>query len=65
MVEGYYREVSALLREAGYERIAGGKGSHEKWQNSKTGHVVIVPRNLQSRHTANGILKDIGVRKKF
>jgi predicted RNA binding protein YcfA (HicA-like mRNA interferase family) len=41
------------------------KGSHEKWQHAETGKIILVPRNLKSRHTANAILKDMGVPKKF
>ncbi|MBK8458176.1 MAG: type II toxin-antitoxin system HicA family toxin [Phyllobacteriaceae bacterium] len=41
------------------------KSSHEKWKCHETGVVVLVPRNLMSRFTANGILKDAGIDKKY
>ena len=56
-----YRQVTRLLASAGYVRGTGGKGSHEKWENDVLGRKVIVPRNLKSRHTANGILKSAGL----
>lgn len=64
MVEGYYKAVVAELRRLGFAQAPGGKGSHEKWVNA-TGHILIVPRNLYARHTANGILKDAGSTKRF
>ena len=30
MVQDYYRELTRKLADAGYERVPGGKGSHEK-----------------------------------
>lgn len=59
MVEGYYKAVVKELRRLKYLRESNAKGSHEKWTRSD-GRTVIVPRNLYSRHTANGILKDAG-----
>ncbi|MFD1340811.1 type II toxin-antitoxin system HicA family toxin [Litorisediminicola beolgyonensis] len=58
-----YRRVSEQLRIAGFQKIAGGKGSHEKWRHEYSGRLVIVPRNLKSRHTADGILKSAGLEK--
>ena len=60
MADGYYRAIAKELRKCGYARIAGGKGSHEKWCRESDGKTLIVPRNLKSRHTANAILADCG-----
>jgi len=60
----YYREVTALLRQAGWARTDGGKGSHEKWRHAVTGKTVIVPRS-KSRHTANEVLRQAGLPKAF
>lgn len=57
MVAGYYAAVAKELRRLGYEYVVNAKGSHEKWTNAD-GKLLIVPRNLMSRHTANSILKD-------
>lgn len=43
MVQDYYRDLTRKLREAGYIKVPGGKGSHEKWRNGE-GHQVTVPR---------------------
>lgn len=32
MVDGYYKAVTAELRELGFLYLANAKGSHEKWQ---------------------------------
>lgn len=64
MPKDYYGELVRLLRAAGWRRVQGGKGSHEKWRHDETGRTLIVPRT-KSRHTANEILKDAGLPKAF
>lgn len=59
MVDGYYSAVTKELRRLGFRYDTNAKGSHEKWVDD-AGTILIVPRNLMSRHTANGILKDAG-----
>jgi predicted RNA binding protein YcfA (HicA-like mRNA interferase family) len=61
----YYRDVTRLLRESGYEFGRQGRGGHEIWWNPKTGTRVTVDRKLTSRFTANGILKEAGIPKAF
>jgi hypothetical protein len=60
--DDFYVEVTRELRLLGYERRHGSK--HEKWV-SANGHVMIVPRKIKSRHTANGILKDCGSKRRL
>jgi predicted RNA binding protein YcfA (HicA-like mRNA interferase family) len=60
----FYRELVKLLLTAGFRKIEGGKGSHEKWQSTITGKVVTVPRS-KSRHTANEVLKQADLPKAF
>jgi predicted RNA binding protein YcfA (HicA-like mRNA interferase family) len=62
-VNGYYELITKALREQGFSRIPGGKGSHEKWQKGDV--ILIVPFSCKSRHTANGIMKDAGISKRF
>jgi predicted RNA binding protein YcfA (HicA-like mRNA interferase family) len=50
----FYRDLTKLLSAAGWEKVDGGKGSHERWINSVTAKSVIVPRS-KSRHTANEV----------
>ena len=59
MVDGYYKLVVKELRRLGFEYQRNSKGSHERWI-SAAGRLIIVPRNLSKRHTANGILRDAG-----
>lgn len=63
MPKDFYPDLVRLLREAGCERVPGGKGSHEKWKRPD-GQVFIVPRS-KSRHTANAVLKQAGLPKAF
>lgn len=60
-----YRKVTSRLRQNFFERVPGGKGSHEKWRNAEQRLTLTVPRNLKSRHTANAILKDAGLKDRL
>ncbi len=53
-----------IVRDAGCRQVIGGKGSHEKWRSSINGRTVTVPRT-KSRHTANEVLKQLGIAKKI
>ena len=64
MAEGYYRDLTKELKLLGYSYADHAKGSHEKWR-APGRQAVIVPRNLDKRHTANAILKKVGSTKKF
>ncbi len=64
MAEGFYRELIKELKAMGYVYSGQAKGSHEKWLIPDK-PILIVPRNLDNRHTANGILKKAGSTKKF
>ena len=65
MARGFYRQVVRELSLRGFERVKGGKGSHEKWASAAGDKTLIVPRELKSRHTANGILKSAGTAKRL
>jgi predicted RNA binding protein YcfA (HicA-like mRNA interferase family) len=60
-----YRELVSILRSNGWQLHRSGKGSHEIWINRTNGRAVTVPRNTKSRHTANDVLKQAGLKKKF
>ena len=64
MAKDYFDEIARLLRQAGWTKTVGGKGSHEKWTDADKKRVVIVPRS-KSRHTANEVLKQAGLPKAF
>lgn len=59
MVEGYYRVVTTELKRLGFRYLTNAKGSHEKWENA-AGRLLIVPRNMASRHLANALLQEAG-----
>jgi predicted RNA binding protein YcfA (HicA-like mRNA interferase family) len=65
MPEGFYADVCKCISSVGFKYVGNAKGSHEKWMCENSGVVLIVPKNMKSRHTANGILKDAGLSKKF
>ena len=54
------RELKAL----GFSYDQNSKGSHEIWRCPGK-DAAVVPRNLNSRHTANQILKLAGANKKL
>jgi len=60
-----YRELVAILRAHGCNRVRSGKGSHEIWFSPVSGRHITVPRTTKSRHTANDVLKQAGIPKKF
>jgi hypothetical protein len=60
MPQGFYQVVVSEIRTLGYEYDGNRKGSPREMEAPGTGHTTTVPRNLKSRHTANGILKDCG-----
>ncbi|MDY6924724.1 MAG: type II toxin-antitoxin system HicA family toxin [Pseudomonadota bacterium] len=64
MAKDYYADLIAILLQHGCWQIAGGKGSHEKWCSPVNGRTFTVPRS-RSRHTANGVLKQAGLKKAF
>jgi predicted RNA binding protein YcfA (HicA-like mRNA interferase family) len=61
----FYRELTAILREHGWQRLRPGKGSHEIWAHAQSKRHVTVPRTTKSRHTANDVLKQAGIPKQF
>jgi len=64
MPHDFYPDIVQLLVDAGWERVRGGKGSHEKWRKGGHGRTVLVART-KSRHTANEVLKQAGLPKAF
>lgn len=62
-MNGYYQQVARLLRQAGFDFIRQGKGSHEIWGNGKV--TLTVPFGCKSRHTANAILHDAGIKTRL
>jgi hypothetical protein len=64
-VGGFTADLKRALKDAGcyYERP--GKGDHEIWFSPKTGTKFPVDSDIKSRHTANAVLKQAGLKKAF
>lgn len=58
-------ELKRLLRDAGCRFERQGKGDHEIWSSPITGLRFPVDGKIKSRHTANAVLKQAGLPKKF
>ena len=61
----YTRALKQHLREAGCQFERQGKGDHEIWHSPITKIHFVVDDHIKSRHTANAILKQAGLPKKF
>lgn len=61
----YSKELKQSLRKAGCKFERQGKGDHEIWYSPITGIRFVVDQKIKSRHTANGVLKQAGLPKKF
>jgi predicted RNA binding protein YcfA (HicA-like mRNA interferase family) len=62
---GFTPELLRLLRDAGCVFVRHGKGDHDIWRSPITGVVFPVDHRILSRHTANGVLKQAGLPKRF
>ena len=58
-------KLKQLLRDAGCSFERQGKGDHEIWFSPTTGIRFVVDNSIKSRHTANAVLKQAGLPKKF
>ena len=65
MVQGYTDALRRLLRQHGCTRVRSGKGDHEVWSCPDAVHPVVVDGRMMSRHTANSILKQAGIKAKL
>ena len=61
----YGKATRKLLKDNGCYFVRQGKGDHEIWYSPITGRNVSVDGKIYPRHTANGILKDAGIKERF
>jgi hypothetical protein len=61
----YEKVVRDMLDENGCYFVRRGKGDHDIWFSPITGKPITVDGKIESRHTANHILKRAGIGKKF
>lgn len=59
------RDLKGILYDAGWRFLRPAKGSHELWGHPQHPRPVTVPQGIVSRHTANAVLKEAGLRKQF
>ena len=57
--------VRERLAEAGCEFVRHWRGDHDIWRSPLVETPFTVPVDIDSRHTANKILKDAGLPKAF
>lgn len=65
MPKTFDRDLKRILEAAECHFLRQGKGSHEIWWSPITRISITVPTNIESRHTANGVLKQAGLPKAF
>ncbi len=61
----YEKKVREILKNNGCRFERHGKGDHDIWYNPANGRSVCVDGKIKSRHTANAIMKEIGINYHF
>lgn len=59
-MNGFYKHLTEILKRNGFRFLRPGRGDHEIWGNGKIQRPV--DRNSRSRHTANAVLKQFGLK---
>ena len=57
----YEKKVRKILSENGCIFVRHGKGDHDIWKNLANGRSAAVDSVIKSRHSANAILKELGI----
>jgi predicted RNA binding protein YcfA (HicA-like mRNA interferase family) len=65
MVKGFYSQIIEALKANGCTFVRYGKGDHEIWYSPISNRNFPVDKKSLSRHTANAIMKQAGIDKKF
>ena len=61
----YTKKVKKILSENGFRFERHGKGDHDIWYNPSTKKSVAVDGAIKLRTSANELLKDAGIGKRF
>lgn len=64
MPQSFTPDLIKILRKNGCVFVRNGKGDHQVWSGAD-GQPLIVDSFIRSRHTANAILKQAGLKKAF
>jgi len=62
---GYERHLRQILLQNGCSFVRRGKGDHDIWYSPITNLHITVDSKIKSRHTANAVLKQSGIKHKF
>ena len=65
MGQGYTARVKEILRANGCEFMRHGKGDNEVWCSPNAARPLVVDGKIMSRHMANVVLKQAGIKVKF
>lgn len=65
MVQGFYRQIVEALKAAGCEFRRHGKGDHEIWYSPISQRSFTVDKGTLSQHTANEVMKQAGIDRRF
>ncbi len=61
----YEKAVRDMLKDNGCYFVRRGKGDHDIWYSPITNRHITVDGKIKSRHTANEIMKQSGIKKRF
>ena len=64
-MKSFTPELKRILEEAGCYFVRQGRGDHEIWESPISKIRFTVDNKILSRHTANGVLKQAGLPKRF
>ena len=62
---GFTARLKRKLRKAGCRPVRQGRGDHEIWFSPVSSRNFPVDSNIKSRHTANAVLAQAGLKKAF
>ena len=61
----YEKKVRDILKQNGCRFVRHGKGDHDIYYSPLTNANVTVDMKIKSRHTANAIMKQSGIKYRF
>ena len=62
----YSKPLKDILANHGWKFLRhGSKGSHDIWQSPNGDKTISINRNMKSRHTANDIMSQAGIKERF
>ncbi len=65
MASSYTKQVKSILLAHGCEFVRHGKGDHDLWQSPISNARFVVDGKIPSRHMANAVLRQAGIKIKF